>query len=334
MGYHLYVGLLILPFALAALAVGYLLGSIPFGLILTQLAGTGDIRSVGSGNIGATNVLRTGRNGLAATTLLGDMLKGTAAVLIMNRIDGTDAALVAGLGAVLGHVFPVWLRFKGGKGVATYIGVLRAVAGGAALAFGVVGGVGAGQTRYSSLSALLASLIMPVLLFFFVDWKPALLFFVLTVLIWIMHRGEYLAADRRDRKQDRREVEPPPLTATNEGGTGRANEWAELQENSFPISGPAFVATNVGKGTALLDVGCGAGLAGCDRRKRAARRSAVSTPPRVLRRSPKPEPRQRHPRRRKRGTAVRRPQLRRHYGLRIHSNTPPIRCGRWPRRSA
>src|ERR1700716_2652356 len=98
-----------------ALILGYLLGSIPFGLILTKLAGTADLRSIGSGNIGATNVLRTGRKGLAAATLLGDMLKGTAAVLVMNWFDGTDAALVAGLGAVLGHVFPVWLNFKGGK---------------------------------------------------------------------------------------------------------------------------------------------------------------------------------------------------------------------------
>src|SRR5512143_3810660 len=106
--------MLILPSALLALAVGYLFGSIPFGLVLTRLAGSGDIRAVGSGNIGATNVLRTGRKGLAAATLLGDMLKGTAAVLIMGALDGADAALVAGLGAVLGHIFPVWLRFKGG----------------------------------------------------------------------------------------------------------------------------------------------------------------------------------------------------------------------------
>ena len=112
--------------AALAFVVGYLLGSIPFGLILTRLAGTGDIRTIGSGNIGATNVLRTGRKGLAAATLLGDMLKGTAAVLVINRLGGADAALVAGLGAVLGHLFPVWLRFKGGKGVATYIGVLIA----------------------------------------------------------------------------------------------------------------------------------------------------------------------------------------------------------------
>src|SRR3954470_24476416 len=123
------------PYFLAAFAIGYLFGSIPFGLILTNLAGSGDIRSVGSGNIGATNVLRTGRKGLAAATLLGDMLKGTAAVWLMQWLYGADAALLAGLGAVLGHVLPVWLRFKGGKGVATTIGVLIAVSWMAAVAF-------------------------------------------------------------------------------------------------------------------------------------------------------------------------------------------------------
>ncbi|MGE3868963.1 MAG: glycerol-3-phosphate acyltransferase, partial [Pseudorhodoplanes sp.] len=107
-----------------ALVFGYLLGSIPFGLLLTRLAGTEDIRGIGSGNIGATNVLRTGRRGLAAATLLFDMLKGTAAVVLAQYFFGFNAALTAGLGAFLGHLFPVWLRFKGGKGVATYIGVL------------------------------------------------------------------------------------------------------------------------------------------------------------------------------------------------------------------
>src|ERR1700756_1293709 len=96
-----------------AFIVGYLLGSIPFGLILTKLAGTQDLRSIGSGNIGATNVLRTGRKGLAAATLLGDMLKGAAAVLLMRKIGGIDPALAAGFAAVIGHVFPVWLQFKG-----------------------------------------------------------------------------------------------------------------------------------------------------------------------------------------------------------------------------
>ena len=113
-----------MPEYAAALIFGYLCGSIPFGILLTRLAGAPDLRSVGSGNIGATNVLRTGRKGLAAATLLGDMLKGTAAVLIVAHVFGRDAAIVAALGAFLGHLFPVWLKFKGGKGVATFIGLL------------------------------------------------------------------------------------------------------------------------------------------------------------------------------------------------------------------
>jgi glycerol-3-phosphate acyltransferase PlsY len=176
----------ILPFSLA---VGYLLGSIPFGLILTKFAGTGDIRNIGSGNIGATNVLRTGRKGLAAATLFCDVLKGTAAVLVMDRFAGLDAALVAGLGAVLGHVFPIWLRFKGGKGVATYIGVLIAVSWPAAAAFGVIWAAVAALTRYSSLSALLASAMTPVLLWFLASGKAMVLFAALTLIVWIMHRG-------------------------------------------------------------------------------------------------------------------------------------------------
>src|ERR1700675_1084932 len=124
------------PFSYAgALAFGYLCGSIPFGLILTRLAGTADIRSVGSGNIGATNVLRTGRKGLAAATLLGDALKGTAAVLLVEQFFGRELAMIAGIGAFLGHVFPMWLGFKGGKGVATYIGLLLALDWPAAIAF-------------------------------------------------------------------------------------------------------------------------------------------------------------------------------------------------------
>ena len=121
-----------------AFVLGYLLGSIPFGLILTRLAGTQDLRSIGSGNIGATNVLRTGRKGLAAATLLCDMLKGTVAVVIAGYYGGPDAAMLAALGAFLGHLFPVWLKFKGGKGVATYIGVLIAVSWPIAAAFGVI----------------------------------------------------------------------------------------------------------------------------------------------------------------------------------------------------
>lgn len=175
--------------ALLAFAAGYLLGSISFGVILTGLSGAGDIRTIGSGNIGATNVLRTGRKGVAAATLAGDMLKGTAAVLLADRFGGGDAALIAGLGAVLGHVFPVWLRFKGGKGVATYVGVLIAVAWPVAIAFAVVWAIVAALTRYSSLSGLVASLGTPVLLWLIGAAKPALLFAVLTALVWIMHRG-------------------------------------------------------------------------------------------------------------------------------------------------
>src|SRR5215469_6166634 len=120
----------------AALIFGYLCGSIPFGILLTRLAGGPDLRSIGSGNIGATNVLRTGRKGLAAATLLGDMLKGTVAVLVTCYVLGDNVA--AAVGAFLGHVFPVWLRFRGGKGVATYIGVLLGIAWPAAVIFCVV----------------------------------------------------------------------------------------------------------------------------------------------------------------------------------------------------
>ena len=140
-----------------ALAIGYLLGSIPFGMIVTKLAGTEDLRSIGSGNIGATNVLRTGKKGLAAATLLGDMLKGTAAVIVAGSLWGPNAAMLAGLGAFLGHLFPVWLKFKGGKGIATYIGVLLGLFWPAAAMFGAVWLATAFTTRYSSLSALIAA---------------------------------------------------------------------------------------------------------------------------------------------------------------------------------
>jgi glycerol-3-phosphate acyltransferase PlsY len=173
----------------AAFIFGYLCGSIPFGLILTRLAGTKDIRSVGSGNIGATNVLRTGRKGLAAATLLGDALKGTAAVLIARYLWGPQAAMIAGLGAFLGHVFPVWLGFKGGKGVATYIGVLLGLAWPVGVAFCLIWLAAAALTRYSSLAALVASAAAPVLLWINAEHAQALLFALLTALLWIMHRG-------------------------------------------------------------------------------------------------------------------------------------------------
>jgi glycerol-3-phosphate acyltransferase PlsY len=179
----------VLPYILVALIAGYLLGSIPFGLIWTRLAGIKDIRAIGSGNIGATNVLRSGSKSLAVATLVSDMFKGTAAVLLTNWLYGADAALIGGLGAVVGHVFPIWLRFKGGKGVATYIGVLIALSWMAAVAFGVVWAAVAATTRYSSLAGLIACGITPVILWFSADGKSALLFAVLTVLVWIMHRG-------------------------------------------------------------------------------------------------------------------------------------------------
>ncbi|MBX6424793.1 MAG: glycerol-3-phosphate 1-O-acyltransferase PlsY [Variibacter sp.] len=180
---------LALPYYAAALAFGYALGSIPFGLLLTRLAGAPDLRSIGSGNIGATNVLRTGRKGLAAATLLGDLLKGVAAVLIMNRIWGHDHAVIAGLGAFLGHLFPVWLKFRGGKGVATYLGVLLALSWPVALAFAAIWIAVAALTRYSSLSALLATAATPAVLWFNGDRLEAQFFVVLTVLVWIMHRA-------------------------------------------------------------------------------------------------------------------------------------------------
>jgi glycerol-3-phosphate acyltransferase PlsY len=180
---------LALPYYAAALAFGYLLGSIPFGLVVTRLAGTADIRNIGSGNIGATNVLRTGRKGLAAATLLGDMLKGTLAVLVTDHFFGKDLAVLAGLGAFLGHLFPVWLRFRGGKGVATYIGVLLAFVWPAAAVFGLIWIALARLTHYSSLSGLLASAAMPPFLWLNSDYQEAQLFLLLTALLWIMHRA-------------------------------------------------------------------------------------------------------------------------------------------------
>ncbi|CAD0210943.1 Glycerol-3-phosphate acyltransferase [Rhizobium rhizogenes] len=173
--------------ALAAL-IGYLFGSIPFGLILTRMAGLGDVRKIGSGNIGATNVLRTGNKKLAAATLLLDALKGTAAVLVANALWGYEASLVAGFFAFLGHLFPVWLGFKGGKGVATYIGVLLGAAPLMMLAFALIWLATAFITRYSSLSALLAMLVIPVALWILGPEKTALLVTLLSVISWWKHR--------------------------------------------------------------------------------------------------------------------------------------------------
>lgn len=175
---------------LIALVVGYLFGSIPFGIILTKLAGGPDLRRIGSGNIGATNVLRTGNKKLAAATLVGDMLKGTVAVLVAwHWLGGPQAALVAAVGAFLGHLFPVWIGFKGGKGVATYLGVLIGLNGWIALAFAAIWLAVAYLSRYSSLSALTASVLTPLLLWFVAGMhQAALVMAILTLLLWIMHR--------------------------------------------------------------------------------------------------------------------------------------------------
>jgi acyl phosphate:glycerol-3-phosphate acyltransferase len=172
-----------------AFLFGYLLGSIPFGVLLTWLAGGPDLRSIGSGNIGATNVLRTGRKGLAAATLACDVLKGTVAVLMVAAVADDAAALIAALGAFLGHLFPVWLKFKGGKGVATYIGLLLGLAWPAALVFCAIWLAVAFAFRYSSLSALVASALTPPALWFLGRPDTALLFLLLSVLLWIMHRA-------------------------------------------------------------------------------------------------------------------------------------------------
>jgi len=170
-----------------ALVFGYLLGSIPFGLLLTRAAGLGDVRKIGSGNIGATNVLRTGNKGLAAATLLLDALKGTAAVLIAGHI-APETAVWAGLGAFLGHLFPAWLGFKGGKGVATYLGVLIGLAWQVALIFAVVWLAMAFLFRYSSLAALTAAIVVPIALYLISTPQIAGLFVVMSIIVFIKHR--------------------------------------------------------------------------------------------------------------------------------------------------
>ncbi|MGY6710574.1 MAG: glycerol-3-phosphate 1-O-acyltransferase PlsY [Rhizobiaceae bacterium] len=174
-----------MSYALAML-FGYLLGSIPFGVVLARLGGLGDLRQIGSGNIGATNVLRTGKKGLAALTLILDALKGTAAVLIA-AYWGADLALLAGLGAFLGHLFPVWLGFRGGKGVATYLGVLAPIFWPAAMAFAAAWLVVAAVTRFSSLAALIATLVAPLTLFWMGRVDAAVLFALMTVIIYFKH---------------------------------------------------------------------------------------------------------------------------------------------------
>lgn len=169
------------------LIIGYLCGTIAFGLILTKLFGLGDLRSIGSGNIGATNVLRTGNKKVAAMTLLGDLLKATVPIWVAWKW-GAPAAAAAGFGAFLGHLFPIWLGFKGGKGVATYIGVLLGAAPLMMLAFAAIWLITAFVTKYSSLSALVAMLVIPIVLWILGPEKTALLVTALSIISWYMHR--------------------------------------------------------------------------------------------------------------------------------------------------
>jgi len=183
----------VLPSAVAFF-LGYFCGSIPFGLVLTRWAGTADLRAIGSGNIGATNVLRTGRKDLAALTLLLDLLKGTLAVVVARLLVPGDAGhgvapeLLAAAGAFLGHVLPVWLGFRGGKGVATFLGCLLGVAWPAALVFAIVWLSVAGLTRYSSAAALCASALAPLVLLGIGRADAAIVFGLLAAVLWIKHR--------------------------------------------------------------------------------------------------------------------------------------------------
>ncbi|MGD0721984.1 MAG: glycerol-3-phosphate 1-O-acyltransferase PlsY [Roseiarcus sp.] len=178
------------PDYLFSLALGYWCGSIPFGLLLTRMAGIADLRAIGSGNIGATNVLRTGRKDLAAATLVLDALKGTVAVLLALRFFDERAALAAAIGAFLGHLYPVWLKFHGGKGVATFLGCLIGVAWQAALVFAVVWLGVAALTRFSSAAALAASALAPAALYFLLGRAEAgLVFAILAALLWFKHRA-------------------------------------------------------------------------------------------------------------------------------------------------
>ncbi len=176
------------PYIASAFAFGYLCGSIPFGLLIPKLAGLGDVRTIGSGNIGATNVLRTGNKAVALCTLLADVLKGAVPVLIAAQW-GPDMAIVAALGAFLGHILPVWLKFKGGKGVATFIGVQFGLYWPVALIFLAVWLIVALLLRYSSLAALVASLTAPIWAALLHEWQIAELLALMTVIIFITHRA-------------------------------------------------------------------------------------------------------------------------------------------------
>ncbi|WP_422375984.1 glycerol-3-phosphate 1-O-acyltransferase PlsY [Roseibium sp.] len=206
------------PYYLAAIAFGYLLGSIPFGLIFTRMAGLGDIRKIGSGNIGTTNVLRTGKKSVALATLLGDGLKGTVAILIVGYAYGQDMAIVAGLGAFLGHLFPIWLKFKGGKGVATYLGILLGLYWPMFLIAAAIWIVMAAVFRYSSLSALTMTLLTPILLWFaFHQFQMAEMFALLTLLAWVKHHENIGRLLRGQESKIGAKSKPAPEAASPPG---------------------------------------------------------------------------------------------------------------------
>lgn len=177
------------PYYTAAVLFGYILGSIPFGLIFSHLSGAGDVRKIGSGSIGATNVLRTGKRWAALATVLCDAGKGAIAVLVLNAFYGNDMAVFGALGAVLGHLFPVWLRFKGGKGVATFYGVTFALYWPVGLLAGATWLAMAFLFRISSLSGLVATALAPAYMVAFGQHLYATLYLVLAALIWLMHRA-------------------------------------------------------------------------------------------------------------------------------------------------
>ncbi len=175
------------PTLIIVAILAYLLGSVPFGIVITRAMGLGDLRAIGSGNIGATNVLRTGNKGAAAATLFLDGAKGAVAVLVARWLAGPDAAQVAGLAAFLGHLFPVWLRFRGGKGVATFLGVMLALDWRVGVACCLTWAAAAAVTRISSLSALITAALSTVWLLVFRDGQMIFLVVILTVLVYARH---------------------------------------------------------------------------------------------------------------------------------------------------
>jgi glycerol-3-phosphate acyltransferase PlsY len=186
---------------LLSAVLGYLSGTVPYGLLIARAFGLGNLREIGSGNIGATNVLRTGSKPAAAATLLLDALKGTVPVIAAFSLAGLPAAIVAGVAAFLGHIFPVWLRFKGGKGVATYIGVLLGLGWKLLLVFAVVWLLMAYLFRYSSLAALVASIAVPVYSAFTQDPRLTIALVAMSMIVFATHRGNILRLVRGDESR-------------------------------------------------------------------------------------------------------------------------------------